>query len=111
MGSENERVNVFFSLLWISGKSFEEQGGIESKQITSPLRGTVLESTSFSLFLVFFLFSACPTGDPLESQLCLTTLEKGITIIFLLCLELTFERISESASSSSLRIVFVMNWR
>jgi len=33
-----------------------------------------------------------------------TTLEKGIIIIFLLYLDLTFEQISEPASSSSLGI-------
>ena len=51
--------------------------------------------------------SACPTGDRLESQRYVTTLEKGITIIkccALMCLDLTVERISESASSSSLDI-------
>ena len=48
--------------------------------------------------------SACPTGGSLESQLCVTTLEKGITILFMLCLNLTSERASEFASSSSLGI-------
>ena len=48
--------------------------------------------------------SACPTGGSLESQLCVTTFEKGITIIFMLCLVLASERASESASSSSLGI-------
>ena len=38
------------------------------------------------------------------SQLCVTTFEKGITIIFMLCLVLTFGRVSESASSSGLGI-------
>ena len=48
--------------------------------------------------------STCPAGGSLESQLCVTTFEKGITIIFMLCLVLTFGRVSESASSSGLGI-------
>ena len=49
--------------------------------------------------------STCPTGGSLESQFHVTTLDKGITIIFMLCLDLTSERSSESVSSSSLGIV------
>jgi hypothetical protein len=45
-----------------------------------------------------------PTGGSLESQLCVTTFEKGITLLFMLCLNLTSERASESSFSGSLGI-------
>jgi len=37
-----------------------------------------------------------PTGGSLESQFYVTTLEKGITIVFMLCLVLASERASSS---------------
>jgi hypothetical protein len=45
-----------------------------------------------------------PTGGSLESQLYVTTFEKGITLLFMSRLNLTSERASESASSGSLGI-------
>jgi hypothetical protein len=48
--------------------------------------------------------SSGPTGGSLESQLCVTTFEKGITLLFMSRLNLTSERASESASSDSLGI-------
>ena len=53
--------------------------------------------------------SASPTGDPIANQHYVTTLEKGITIIFPLCLNLTLKRISASVFSSSLGIVDIQH--